>query len=163
MLRTLFKERSALERYKELIEEILSGLGIDPEENREEIPGERAYSWCVQRGSATVFIELLSEQEEGYFMVDCPILLLPSVGLERFFRRLLELNDRLVEATLTLRGTEVHLVGIRPLKGMDAGEAEEMIDRISAYADNLDNQLSDEFGAPLWGGGDRGTWPQAVD
>ncbi len=162
MLRSLFKERPKLERYKELIEDILSGLGIDPDRNREETGRDKEYSWLLQRGSAVVYVELLGEEEEGYFMVDCPILTLPSTNQEGFFRHLLELNDQLVEATLTLRGSEVHLLGIRPLRGMDAGEAEEMIDRISGYADNLDNQLSSEFGAPLWVGRND-AWPQAVD
>ena len=163
MLRSLFKERANLERYKDLIEDILTGLGIDPDQNREDTGREPSeYSWCVQRGSATVYVELLGAEEEGYFMVDCPILTLPATNLEGFFRHLLELNDQLVEASLTLRGSEVHLVGIRPLSGMDAGEAEEMIDRISGYADNLDDQLADEFGAPLWSGNNT-AWPQAVD
>ena len=138
-----------LDHYRELIEEILSDLGIDPADNLEE-DSENRCSWCVKRGSATVFIELFSEETESYFMVDCPMLKLPSSGLEGFFRRLLELNDRLVEASLVIRGDEVHLVGIRPLKGMDGQEAAGMLDRISAWADSLDNPLSDEFKAPLW-------------
>lgn len=146
-----FAPRTAnvLEHYRELIEEILSDLGIDPADNLEEDSDHRC-SWCVKRGSATVFIELFSEEAESYFMVDCPMLKLPATGLEGFYRRLLELNDRLVEASLVIRGDEVHLVGIRPLKGMDSHEAAGMLDRISAWADSLDNPLSEEFKAPLW-------------
>ena len=146
-----FAPRTAnvLEHYRELIEEILSDLGIDPADNLEEDSDSRC-SWCVKRGSATVFIELFSEETESYFMVDCPMLKLPPSNLEGFYRRLLELNDRLVEASLVIRGDEVHLVGIRPLKGMDSHEAAGMLDRISAWADSLDNPLSEEFKAPLW-------------
>lgn len=145
-------ERSAsvLEHYREVIEEILAELGIDPSKSLEEATESEHYSWCVKRGSANVFIELFTQNNESYFMVDCPILTLPAQNLEGFFRRLLEVNDRLVEASLVLRGQEVHIVGIRPLKGLDSVEASTMLDSVSAWADHLDNALSEEFGAPLW-------------
>lgn len=144
---------TVLENYRDLIEDILGDLGIDPQENLEEAQEKQRYSWCVKRGSANIFIELFSENNESYFMVDCPILRLPQAGQrEQFYRRLLELNDQLVEAGLVARGEEIHLVGIRPLRGLDAEEASGMLDRISAWADSLDNLLSEEFGAPLWDG-----------
>lgn len=146
------RSSTILESYRQLIEDILADLGIDPQENLEEAQ-EKRYSWCVKRGSANIFIELFSENDESYFMVDCPILRLPpQERRETFYRRLLELNDQLVEAGLVARGDEIHLVGIRPLRGMDSEEASGMLDRISAWADSLDNHLSEEFGAPLWDG-----------
>lgn len=142
-----------LESYRDLVESILSGLGIDPAQNLEEAQEQQRYSWSVRRGSANVFIELFSESDESYFMVDCPLLRLPAADRrEAFYRRLLEINDKLVEAALVARGDEIHLVGIRPLRGLDSEEAGGMLDRVSAWADNLDNQLSEEFGAPLWDG-----------
>ncbi len=145
------RSSTVLENYRELIEDILGDLGIDPQENLEEAQDQKRYSWCVRRGSANVFIELFSENQESYFMVDCPILRLPPEDkLAAFYRRLLEINDKLVEAGLVARGDEIHLVGIRPLRGLDAEEASGMLDRISSWADTLDNQLAEEFGAPLW-------------
>jgi hypothetical protein len=147
------RSSTVLENYRDLIEEILSDLGIDPQENLEEAQEKQRYSWCVKRGSANVFIELFSEENESYFMVDCPLLRLPAPEQrEGFYRRLLELNDKLVEAALVARGDEIHLVGIRPLRGLDTEEASGMLDRISSWADGLDNRLSEEFGAPLWEG-----------
>ncbi len=151
MFGTSSRSATVLENYRDLVEEILTDLGIDPQENLEEAQEKKHYSWCVRRGSANVFIELFTENEDSYFMVDCPLLRLPTEGQrEAFYRRLLELNDKLVEAALVVRGEEVHLVGIRPLRGLDSDEASGMLDRISAWADSLDNQLSEEFGAPLW-------------
>ena len=147
------RSSTVLENYRDLIEDILSDLGIDPAENLEEAQEKQRYSWCIKRGSANIFVELFTESQESYFMVDCPILRLPAPErLEAFYRRLLELNDKLVEAALVCRGVEIHLVGIRPLRGLDAEEASGMLDRISAWADSLDNSLSEEFGAPLWEG-----------
>jgi len=139
-----------LEHYRSVVEEILADNGIDPQANLEEALEKERYSWCLKRGSATVFIEIFSENAESYFMVDCPILYLPPSNLEAFFRKLLEINDQLVEGTLALRSDEIHLVAVRPLKGLDAAEASGMLDRISAWADQLDNQLAEEFGARLW-------------
>lgn len=150
MFSLINRSASVLEHYRDLIEEIIADLGIDPVDNLEEATEQQHYSWCLQRGSATVFIELFTEGSESYFMVDCPILMLPFSGLEAFYRRLLEINDQLVEASLVVRGEEVHLVGIRPLRGLDSTEASDMLDRISSWADNLDNRLSEEYKAPLW-------------
>lgn len=150
MFSLINRSSSVLEHYRDLIEEIIADLGIDPVDNLEEATEQQHYSWCLQRGSATVFVELFTEGKESYFMVDCPILTLPATGLEAFYRKLLELNDQLVEASLVVRGSEIHLVGIRPLRGLDASEASDMLDRISAWADSLDNKLSEEFQAPLW-------------
>jgi hypothetical protein len=141
---------TVLEHYREVVEEILSNNGIDPQANLEEALEKERYSWCLKRGSATVFIEIFTESSESYFMVDCPILYLPPQNQEAFFRRLLEINDQLVEGTLALRSDEIHLVAVRPLRGLDASEASGVLDRISAWADQLDNQLNEEFGAPLW-------------
>jgi hypothetical protein len=147
-----FPTRTAtlLEHYRGVVEEILADNGIDPQANLEEALERERYSWCLKRGSATVFIEIFSEGGESYFMVDCPILYLPPSNVEGFFRKLLEINDQLIEGTLALRSDEIHLVAVRPLKGLDATEASGMLDRISAWADQLDNQLSEEFGARLW-------------
>ena len=41
-------------------------------------------------------------------MVDCPLLRLPAADRrEAFYRRLLEINDKLVEAALVARGDEI--------------------------------------------------------
>ncbi len=141
--------QSSLDPYRILIEEILNDLGIDPAKNAE-VAQDNRLSWFLQRGSASIFVEVFQEGDDSYFMIDCPLLMMPAVGLEAFFRKLLELNDRLVEASFVARGQEIHLVGIRPLRGLDAVEASGMMDRISSWADTLDNQLAEEFGAPLW-------------
>lgn len=138
-----------LQPYEKLIEEILTDFGIDPAKNSE-VTAENRHSWFLQRGTASVFVEIFSEEQEGYFMVDCPLLLLPPENREAFYLHLLKLNDQLVEASFVVRENEVHLVGIRPLKGLDAQEAKGMLDRISAWADSLDEPLSEEFKAPLW-------------
>lgn len=141
--------QSSLEPYRILIEQILTDFGIDPSKNAE-VAQDQRLSWFLQRGSASIFVEVFEEDDDSYFMIDCPLLMMPSSGLEEFFRRLLEINDRLVEASFVVRGQEIHLVGIRPLRGLDAIEAKDMMDRISSWADSLDNQLSEEFNAPLW-------------
>ncbi len=145
------KNASNLEKARTMVEDILSDLGIDPIETLEEEGSDRLV-WCVQRGSATVFIELFRERGSEYFLIDCPLLYLPSQNREKFFKRLLELNDRLIEGSLCLRGEVIHLTGIRPVLGLDAVEVEGMLQRLSSWADGLDNQLSEEFGARLWTG-----------
>jgi hypothetical protein len=62
-------------------------------------------------------------------------------------RRLLTLNAAdLTGAAFGLRGDEVVLTTDRSTVGLDAVEVEEMIRRVSEYADHYDDALTQEFG-----------------
>ena len=126
-------------------------MGVDPAATRQVPPDSQArYSWSLRFGSANVFLDLFEEDGEGLLRLESPILFLPAEGREEFFAWLLQLNHNLAEAAFSMRGDEVYIVSTRPLEGLDAGEARSIITRICGYADDLDNALSMEFGAPLW-------------
>jgi hypothetical protein len=56
----------------------------------------------------------------------------------------------LIGCALGVYEDKVAAVGERPITGLDLEELEYMIHSVSGVADDLDDQLADECGAPLF-------------
>jgi hypothetical protein len=126
----------SLEAYAGAVEQILPGVGIDPLAARMNIEG--GYGWSFQRGSAVIEVYISLQDGAGYLQV------LP------LYRRLLELNLQLTAAAIGVHLDVVYVFSERPLDGMDAAEANTIINLVSAYADDLDDKLVTEFGGRLY-------------
>ena len=140
---------SALERQALNVEKILASIRVDPAQARmAETQG--GYGWSFQRGSALIEVYLAQQDEREYFQVLSPIMHLPPGNLLPFYRRLLELNLSLTNASLGVYLDVVYVFNERPVAGLDANEANFIITQIAEYADDLDNQLVNEFGGRLY-------------
>ncbi len=131
-------------------EGILAAIGVEPGAARMEV--ESGYGWQFQRGSALIEIYLTPEQE-SYLQVLSPIMHLPAQNLLALYRRLLELNLQLTNASLGVHEDVVYVFHERLLEGLDASEADAIVRRLAAYADELDDALSAEFGGRMYGRG----------
>ncbi len=138
-----------LENYAAAVEQILPIVGVDPAQSR--LNTEQGYGWSFRRGSATIEVYVSQQDDVGYLQVLAPILHLPSNGLLPLYRRLLELNLQLTNAALGVYLDVVYVFSERPLEGLDSTEANNIIALIAHYADELDNQLFNEFGGRLYG------------
>lgn len=130
------------------VERILAQLGISVEQAR--MPVENGYGWTFQRGSAVIEVYIAQVGGREYFQVLAPLIHLPTSGLLALYRRLLELNLQLTNAALGVHQDVIFLFIERPLVGLDAEEANFIITQIAEYADELDNQLLNEFGGRLY-------------
>jgi hypothetical protein len=101
----------------------------------------------VQRGSATIGINVLEEQ--GVLMVFSPIMPVPISGREAFYRRLLELSfvttSDAAFAVNTQRD-EVVVRCLRRLSALDYEEFEDILTTVGEVADRWDDELIKEFG-----------------
>lgn len=139
-----------LETYALTVEQILSALNIDPERAR--MPNvTEGFGWQFSRGSAMIEIYVEQFDNAGYLRVLSPILTLPTTGLLPLYRRLLELNLQLTTASLGVYLDTVYVYNERPLEGMDAAEANGIINQVANVADDLDDKLLNEFGGRLYG------------
>jgi hypothetical protein len=138
----------SLEAYAGAVEQILPGVGIDPLTARMNIEG--GYGWSFQRGSAVIEVYVSQQDGAGYLQVLSPIMHLPMSNLLPLYRRLLELNLQLTAAAIGVHLDVVYVFSERPLDGMDAAEANTIINLVSAYADDLDDKLVTEFGGRLY-------------
>lgn len=142
------KAGMSLEQQAMVVERILATIRIDPEEAR--MATEQGYGWSFQRGSALLEVYLVQQEDREYFQVLSPIMHLPDGNLLPLYRRLLELNLSLTNASLGVYLDVIYVFNERPLQGLDASEADYIIQQIGEYADDLDNQLVNEFGGRLY-------------
>lgn len=137
-----------LARHAATVERILASIGVDPARAR--MDTDEGYGWSFQRGSALIEIYIAEQQGREYLQILSPLLHLPPSGLLPLYRRLLELNLTLTNASLGVYLDVIYVFNERPLAGLDASEADFIIKQISEYADDLDNQLVNEFGGRLY-------------
>jgi hypothetical protein len=104
---------------------------------------------AIKRGSATVGINLLADH--GILVFLAPIMKVPDRGQAEFYRRLLELNFLSTSDgafAIDRKTGLVHLRALRGLEGLDFEEFTDMLDTVGAVADEWDDKLRAEFGAP---------------
>lgn len=149
MFRRQPQQGSNLQQHANTVENILASIGVEPARAR--MDTENGYGWSFQRGSALIEIYIAQQENREYLQVLSPLIHVPAQGLLPLYRRLLELNLSLTNASLGIYLDVVYVFNERPLAGLDAGEANYIITQISEYADDLDNQLVNEFGGRLYG------------
>ena len=101
----------------------------------------------VQRGSAIIGINVLEQQ--GVLMVFSPIMPVPLVGREVFYRRLLELSFvKTSDAAFAIntQRDEVVVRCLRRLSALDFEEFEDILATVGEVADSWDDALIAEFG-----------------
>jgi hypothetical protein len=101
----------------------------------------------IQRGSAVIGINVLVEQ--GVLMVFSPIMNVPLVGREGFYRRLLELSFVTTsDAAFAVNASrdEVVVRSLRRLSALDYEEFEDILATVGEVADRWDDELIKEFG-----------------
>ncbi|MGJ3240152.1 MAG: YbjN domain-containing protein [Anaerolineae bacterium] len=138
-----------LQQHAVIVEQILAKLGVDL--NRSRMAADSGYGWSFQRGSALIEVYIAAQKEREYLQVLSPLLHLPNGNLLPLYRRLLELNLSMTNASLGVYLDVVYVFNERPLDGLDSMEANFIITQIARYADELDNQLLSEFGGRLYG------------
>lgn len=142
------QQLSDMEKNAMAVEQILTTIGINPAQAR--MDTEHGFGWSFQRGSALIEIYIARQGQREYLQVLSPIMHLPASGLLALYRRLLELNLSLTNASLGVYLDVIYVFNERPLHGLDAGEVNFIITQIAEYADDLDNQLVNEFGGRLY-------------
>lgn len=130
-----------LAAYEKMVSDHLASLGLDPEKCRH----RPRRLWSAYRGSALIYTEIFQIDNVNYLEVSCPIVTMPSKNLLPFYRRLLELNWKYMGVKFYIRDDSVYIGDNRELRGIDAGELKEMTNRVSYYADVLDEELIAEF------------------
>lgn len=111
---------------------------------------DNGHGWRFKRGTAIIEIFVVMVDGQGYFQVLSPIMHLPHTGLLPLYRRLLENNLQMTNASLGVFNDVVYVSNERPLQDLDPSEAEGIITMVAGYADDMDNELVNEFGGRLY-------------
>jgi hypothetical protein len=140
------------DKAKQLVEDTIRKLGLDPTSCRAQVPGATQFAWTLKRGSASVLVTVThhEHEDETFLRVASPVVTLPADKSkhEAFFRRLLEINAAgLANAAFGIVGDRVVAVSERPAQGLGAEEVEQSVRHLAAVADTFDDRLEKEFGA----------------
>lgn len=142
------RQETNLKACEQMVDAVLVARGLDA--NRHRIASQGGPAWGMTAGSAEIFIFLTaSPTGDNFIQVVAPVMTPPQEELAKpnLLRRLLELNaGELTGAAFGLRGDEVVITTDRSTVGLDPIEVEEMIRRVSDYADHYDDALTLEFG-----------------
>lgn len=141
-------ETKPLERYVRDVEGILQKVGVNLDEAKMAL--EEGYGWEFRRGSASIEVYIVQRDDRTYLQVLSPLMYLPQSNLLPLYRRMLEYNLQMTSASLGIFNDIVYVFSERPVIGLDADETDDIIDFVSAYADDLDNTLVNEFGGRLY-------------
>jgi hypothetical protein len=90
----------------------------------------------VQRGSATIGVNVLEQQ--GVLMIFAPVMTIPAIGREAFYRRLLELSFVVTSDAAFAINTKQNEVVVRCLRRLSALDYEEFDDLLATVGDVAD-------------------------
>jgi hypothetical protein len=129
--------------YYQMVETIISKLGVDPAICRGENPGQ----WSLKKGSASVWVDVwkLQDEDYGYIQIMAPICEFPVNGREIFMNEVLEINHNLYGVGFTKYKEWLYLKGIRELDGLDEAEATALFNRIGNYSDEYDDYFKNKY------------------
>lgn len=140
-----------LQQYYDMVENCIKALGVDPAICR----GEQAGQWSLQKGSASVWIDVwhIESEGRGYFQVLAPVMQVPENRKEEFFQELLELNYGFYGAAFVKFKDWIYVKMIRELDGLEEKEAAATMNRVGFYADEYDDKLKVKYGIVVGGRG----------
>ena len=132
-----------IENYYQLVDSIITKLGVDPSICRGEQPGQ----WNLKKGSASVWVDVwkLQDQEYGYIQIMAPITEIPVNNRDIFMTEVLEINHNLYGVGFTKYKEWLYIKAIRELEGLDEDEALAMFNRVGNYADEYDDYFKNKY------------------
>lgn len=136
---------------RELVEEAIRDLGVDPATSRTDRGTHVSYA--LRRGSARIAVVVQQPAQDGAdgrLRVVAPLVRLPAADRRpALFQYLLEANASAVSGcAFALVGEEVLVVAERDVRNLDATEVDAILRTVGAVADRYDDELHARFGAP---------------
>jgi T3SS (YopN, CesT) and YbjN peptide-binding chaperone 1 len=129
-----------------LVEQVLGELGV----GSKIADAGALHAWEIRKGSAVIHVQLLSRPEFTHIRVTAVVMTLDAkVDRAAMFAHLLAQNAGLCGGAFALDGDRVLLVNERSTLDLDKSEILDLINRVTAYADDYDDQLVAKFGGTL--------------
>lgn len=102
----------------------------------------------MRKGSVNVSVNVL--EDHGVLLFLAPVMKVPKLRREDFYRRLLELSFLATsDASFAIdaQKEEVFVRALRRLSSLDYEEFEDLLDTVGKVADSWDDALREEFGS----------------
>lgn len=113
---------------------------------------EMEEGFLFHSGSAIIAIQFfVDEDQTSYVVLHSPIVKLPPDNLLAFYRHLLELNDDIAgQVSVGVDHDVVSVIAGRAIEGLTEEGLLHVMLMVGGIADDLDDRLHDEFGAPFY-------------
>jgi hypothetical protein len=138
----------SIQHYYNMVEEVITGLGVDPATCRGDQPGQ----WNLKLGSASVWVDVFQSKDAdgnlidyGYLQILAPVCEVPVNNQHIFTKELLEINHTLYGVGFTIFGNNAYIKAIRELEGLDKSEVSSTFNRVGVYADDWDDKLKAKY------------------
>jgi hypothetical protein len=132
-----------------LIEQALVELGHTPAATQLVDPAA-AYAWRIASGSAVTRVTVVHHSVFPHLRVSAVVMTLDAaVNRGALFAHLLQLNASLCGAAFATDGDHVLLVSERSTLDLDHSEILDVIERVTRYADEHDDELVARFGGRI--------------
>ncbi|MDQ5965580.1 MAG: hypothetical protein QG625_1735 [Cyanobacteriota bacterium erpe_2018_sw_39hr_WHONDRS-SW48-000098_B_bin.30] len=139
---------------KQMVEIYFERRGLNARDHA--LADASGFGWWLMEGSARVYI-LVQEgpkdsrgQNPSMLRITAPLVHIPDLNKEQFYRRLLDLNGNLSLCALSTHEDVVLVVAQRPTAGLDQEELDDLVWHVAYVADLLDNKLAEEFGCKMY-------------
>lgn len=130
----------------------LRGLGFDPATNQ--LPDSNGAGWAVPSDKSILFVTVSDAEGLVLLNITSPMLYMPPFDLLPFYRKMLDLNSKLLGASLTMDKDIVCLVTHQVLDGVSQSAVENLLQSNRKLADALSEGLWAEFpSARFWRSG----------
>ena len=131
-----------------LIENFFQKVGLNA--HQQQIQTNNGVGWTIRRGSAEVFIFVHDSENGPILRVLSPCVYMPASNLVAFYRKLLDINMKLLGCAMAMDRDIAVCIAMRPTRGIGQDELDAVVDLVSGTSDMLDNELSTEFGARIY-------------
>ena len=133
----------SIESSLKTITEVLTKLGVDP--TTYQLPDSNGKGWAVPMDKSILFVNLGEVDGQPSLRMTCPILFMPTQDLMPFYRKLLDLNSKLIDGALAMDRDTVYIITQQALDGLSSAAVEGLIQRTRKQADVLTDLLIQEF------------------
>ncbi len=134
--------------YYEMVERVITELGVDPKLCR----GQNLGQWSMRLGSANVWIDVFQSKDAqgnyidgGYLQIMAPIMEIPADRKVEFFQELLEINHKLYGVGFTKFENGIYIKSIRELENLEQSEVMATFRRVGYYSDDYDDMLKSKY------------------
>lgn len=141
---------SQRDKVTEMVHQYIESVGLTKGQTYNE--EKKSWNWVIGSARIQVFIHTInfsSGSSRDYLRIFSPLMQIPTGNKEDYYRHLLELNDSKLGVKLTIMPNSdwVYATYERDIRGMDYHELSTCIADLEWWADKLDDELKEQFGA----------------
>lgn len=132
-----------LKKYYEIVEQGIKLAGVDAELCRSHTEGQ----WNLKRAESDIWIDVWPVEQEGntYFQVMTPLVEIPEVDTEAFYRELLDLNYQMVAACFVTFKNGVYVKITREVETLTAEDVMLCLSRVGHYGQIFEEGFKKKF------------------